>query len=165
MREVVGRNTLDYILAGNQLQVQTEVKQLMQKALDQYGAGIDVRLVNINGNDANPPAQVIDAFRDVQAASIDAVRLQNEARAYANKIVPEARGQAAAVTAQAQAYKQSTVEEARGQADRFNKVFDEYKHAPEVTRQRLYIETMERVLAGVDKVIVDQGKGEGAIQP
>ena len=105
------------------------------------------------------------AFRDVQAASIDAVRLQNEARAYANKIVPEARGQAAAVTAQAQAYKQSTVEEARGQADRFNKVFEEYKHAPEVTRQRLYIETMERVLAGVDKVIVDQGKGEVGIQP
>lgn len=165
MREVVGHNTLDYILTANQVVVQTEVKQLMQKALDQYGAGIEIRLVNINGDGANPPVQVIDAFRDVQAASIDATRLANEAQSYANKIVPEARGQAAAVTAQAQAYKQSTVEEARGQADRFTKVLDEYRHAPDVTRQRLYIETMERIFAGMDKVIVDQGKGEGAIQP
>ncbi len=165
MREVVGRNTLDYILAGNQLQVQNEVRQSMQKALDQYGSGIDIRLVNINGNDANPPIQVIDAFRDVQAASIDAGSLRNEAQAYANKIVPEARGQASAIRAQAQAYKQSTVEEARGQADRFAKVLEEYRHAPDVTRQRLYIETMERVLGGVDKVLVDQGHGESAIQP
>lgn len=165
MREVVGRNTLDYLLTENQVVVQNEVRRLMQKALDHYGAGIAVRLVNINGNGANPPVQVIDSFRDVQAASIDAVRLQNEARSYANKIVPEARGQAAAITAQAQAYRQRTVEEARGQADRFSAVLAEYKQAPEVTRERLYLETMERVFGGMDKVIVDQGKGEGAIQP
>jgi len=165
MREIVGRNTLDYILTANQLQVQNEVRQLMQKALDQYGSGIEIRLVNFNGNGANPPVQVIDAFRDVQAASINASNMQNEAQSYANKIVPEARGQAAAITAQAQAYRQRTVEEARGQADRFAKVLEEYRHAPDVTRQRLYIETMERIFTGVDKVLVDQGKGEGAVQP
>jgi membrane protease subunit HflK len=165
MREVVGRNTLDYLLTENQVVVQNEVRRLMQKALDQYGAGIEIRLVNINGNGANPPVQVIDAFRDVQAASIDAVRLQNEARSYANKIVPEARGQAAAITAQAQAYRQRTVEEARGQADRFSAVLTEYKLAPDVTRERLYLETMERVFGGMDKVIVDQGKGEGSVLP
>ena len=163
MREVVGKNTIEYILTENQRRLETDVKQLMQKTLDDYGAGIEIRLVNMYK--VNPPAQVIDAFRDVQAARIDAERLQNEAQAYANRIVPEARGQAAAVTAQANAYRQRTVEDARGQADRFTKVLEEYRHAPDVTRERLYLETMERVLGGMDKVIVDQGKGEGAIQP
>ncbi len=164
MREVVGRNTIENILTENQRRIETDVRQLMQKTLDSYNAGVEIRLVNMNR--VNPPAQVIDAFRDVQAARIDAERLQNEAQAYANRVVPEARGQAASVTAQANAYKRRIVEEARGQADRFNSVLTEYRLAPDVTRERLYLETMERVFSGVDKVLVDQGKGgEGAIQP
>jgi membrane protease subunit HflK len=163
MREVVGKNTIEYLLTENQRRLETDVRQLMQKTLDGYGAGVEIRLVNMYK--VNPPTQVLDAFRDVQAARIDAERLQNEAQAYANRIVPEARGQAASVTAQATAYKRRIVEEARGQADRFSSVLAEYKQAPDVTRERLYLETMERVFGGMDKVLVDQGKGEGAIQP
>jgi membrane protease subunit HflK len=163
MREVVGKNSIEMILTENQRRIETDVKALMQKTLDDYHSGVEIRLVNMNR--VNPPVQVIDAFRDVQAARIDAERLQNEAQTYANRIVPEARGQAAAITAQAQAYRQRIVEEARGQADRFSKVLAEYQHAPAVTRERLYIETMERVFSGMDKVIVDQGHGEGAVQP
>ncbi|MER2606999.1 MAG: FtsH protease activity modulator HflK [Siculibacillus sp.] len=163
MREVVGRNTIENILTENQRRIEHDVRQLMQKTLDDYQSGVEIRLVNMYK--VNPPTQVIDAFRDVQAARIDAERLQNEAQSYANKIVPEARGAAASVTAQASAYKRRIVEEARGQADRFTAMLAEYKQAPEVTRERLYLETMERVFGGMDKVIVDQGKGEGAIQP
>ena len=164
MREIVGKNSIENILTENQRRIETDVRQLMQKTLDGYHAGIEVRLVNMYR--VNPPTQVIDAFRDVQAARIDAERLQNEAQAYANRVVPEARGQAASVTAQAVAYKRRIVEEARGQADRFSSVLTEYKLAPDVTRERLYLETMERVFSGMDKLIVDQGKqGEGGIQP
>lgn len=163
MREVVGKNSIEMILTENQRRIEQDVRQLMQKTLDDYKSGIEVRLVNMYR--VNPPSQVLDAFRDVQAARIDAERMQNEAQAYANRVVPEARGQAASITAQANAYRQRTVEEARGQADRFAKVLEEYKNAPAVTRERLYLETMERVFGGMDKVIVDQGKGEGAIQP
>ena len=163
MREIVGKNSIEMILTENQRRIETDVRNLMQKTLDDYKSGVEIRLVNMHK--VNPPTQVIDSFRDVQAARIDAERLSNEAQAYANKIVPEARGQASAITAQAMAYRSRIVEEARGQADRFSKVLEEYRHAPDVTRERLYLETMERVFGGMDKVIVDQGKGEGAIQP
>ena len=163
MREIVGKNSIEMILTENQRRIETDVRNLMQKTLDDYKSGVEIRLVNMHK--VNPPTQVIDAFRDVQAARIDAERLSNEAQSYANKIVPEARGQASAITAQAMAYRSRIVEEARGQADRFSKVLEEYRHAPDVTRERLYLETMERVFGGMDKVIVDQGKGEGAIQP
>jgi membrane protease subunit HflK len=132
----------------------------MQKTLDSYGAGIEVRLVQMQKVD--PPSQVIDAFRDVQAARIDAERLQNEAQTEANRIVPEARGRASAITQEATAYARRIVEEARGQADRFGSVYEEYRKAPDVTRERLYLETMERVLSGMDKTIVDGGN---AVQP
>src|SRR5262249_3696591 len=105
----------------------------------------------------DPPAQVIDAFRDVQAARADAERAQNEAQTYANRVVPEARGRAAQVTQQAEAYREQTVAEARGATARFLKVYEEYKKAPEVTRQRIYLETMERVFGGTDKIILDAG--------
>jgi membrane protease subunit HflK len=98
---------------------------------------------------------VIDAFRDVQAARADAERLQNEAQAYANRVVPEARGDAARVIQAAEGYRERVVLEARGQADRFVKILDEYSKAPDVTRKRMYLETMERVFNGMDKVIVD----------
>jgi membrane protease subunit HflK len=110
----------------------------------------------------DPPAQVIEAFRDVQAARADSERKQNEAQTYANRVVPEARGRAAQITQAAEAYREQTVAEATGQAARFLKIYEEYKKAPEVTRQRLYLETMERLFGGTDKIIVDPGAGNGA---
>ena len=105
----------------------------------------------------DPPAQVIDSLRDVQAARIDQERAQNEAQTYANRVVPEARGRAAQVIQAAEAYREQTVAEAKGQTSRFIQVYDEYKKAPDITRQRLYLETMERLFGGTEKIIIDQG--------
>ena len=105
----------------------------------------------------DPPAQVVDAFRDVQAARADLERAQNEAQTYANRVVPEARGRAAQIQQKAEAYREQTVAEATGQTSRFLKVYDEYAKAPQVTRQRMYLETMERLLGGTDKIILDSG--------
>jgi membrane protease subunit HflK len=105
----------------------------------------------------DPPAQVIDAFRDVQAARADLERLQNEAQTYANRVVPDARGRAAQIIQIAEGYKQQAVAEAKGQSARFLKVYDEYKKAPDVTRQRIYLETMERILGGSEKLVYDGG--------
>ena len=104
---------------------------------------------------------MIDAFRDVQAARADLERAQNEAQTYANRVVPEARGKAAQILQNAEAYREQTVAEATGQSARFNKIYDEYKKAPDVTRHRMYLESMERLLAGTEKVIVDPGQGGG----
>jgi membrane protease subunit HflK len=160
MREVIGQSNTQPILTEDRQKIEGVVRDLMQKTLDGYGAGIEVRLVQMQKVD--PPSQVIDAFRDVQAARIDAERLQNEAQTEANRIVPEARGRASAITQEATAYARRIVEEARGQADRFGSVYEEYRKAPDVTRERLYLETMERVLSGMDKTIVDGGN---AVQP
>jgi membrane protease subunit HflK len=132
----------------------------MQKTLDHYGSGIYIQQVQLQKVD--PPAQVIDAFRDVQAARIDFERAQNEAQTYANRVVPEARGKVAQITQSAEAYRQQTVAEATGQTARFLKIYDEYKKAPGVTRQRMYLETMERVLGGTDKIILDAGGPNGS---
>jgi membrane protease subunit HflK len=109
------------------------------------------------------PVQVIDAFRDVQAAQADLERVQNEARTYAGRIVPEAGGRAAQVQQSAEAYRTQTVAEATGQTARFNQIYEQYKKAPDVTRQRLYLETMERVLGGNDKIILDSQGGQGVV--
>jgi membrane protease subunit HflK len=105
----------------------------------------------------DPPAQVLDSFRDVQAARSDAERAQNEAQTYGNRVVPESRGRAAQITQAAEAYREQTVAEATGQSARFLKIYDEFKKAPKVTRDRMYLETMERVFAGTDKIIIDSG--------
>jgi membrane protease subunit HflK len=140
------------------------VQDLMQKTLDHYGAGILVQQVQMQKVD--PPQQVIDAFRDVQAARADLERAQNEAQTYANRVVPEARGRAAQILQGADAYKSQTVAEAVGQTSRFTKIFDEYKKAPDVTRKRMYLETMERVLGGTDKIILDStGQSGGGVVP
>jgi membrane protease subunit HflK len=157
MREVVGRSEIQPILTGARQNIENAVQELMQKTLDHYGAGVIVQQVQLQKVD--PPAQVIDAFRDVQAARADLERAVNEAQTYANRVVPEARGRAAQITQAAEAYKQQTVAEATGQTARFLKIYDEYKKAPDVTRQRMYLETMERVLGGTDKVIIDQQAG------
>jgi membrane protease subunit HflK len=109
----------------------------------------------------DPPTQVIDAFRDVQAARSDLERAQNEAETYANRVVPEARGRAAKIIQDAEAYREQTVAEATGQASRFSQVYDQYKKAPGVTRQRIYLETMERIFGGTDKTIIDTGPQAG----
>jgi modulator of FtsH protease HflK len=163
MREVVGRSDIQPILTGARQNIETGVTELMQKTLDSYNSGIQITQVQMQKVD--PPAQVIDSFRDVQAARADGERAQNEAQTYANRVIPEARGRAAQVTQSAEAYREQTVAEARGQASRFSKVYDEYKKAPDVTRQRLYLETMERLFGGTDKIILDQAQGGQAVVP
>ncbi|MFK8250278.1 FtsH protease activity modulator HflK [Ancylobacter terrae] len=160
MREVVGRTNIQPILTGARQTIEQGVQELMQRTLDSYRSGILITQVQLQKVD--PPSQVIDAFRDVQAARADAERLQNEAQSYANRVVPEARGEAVRVTQQAEAYKERTVVEARGQAARFLSVLDEYLKAPDVTRQRIYLETMERVFGGMDKVIIDPSAEGGS---
>jgi membrane protease subunit HflK len=161
MREIVGQSNIAPLLTEARQKTESEVQKLMQTTVDSYGAGIQIDQVQLQKVD--PPSQVIDAFRDVQAARADRERLQNEAFAYANRVVPEARGEAERILQGAEGYKQQTVAEAQGQAARFTKIYDEYKKAPEVTRQRLFLETMERVLAGTDKIIVDQKGGQGVV--
>src|SRR3954449_6191099 len=155
MREVVGRANIQPILTGARTTTEAGVQDLMQKTLDTYGSGIQVTQVQMQKVD--PPAQVIDAFRDVQAARADLERLQNEAQTYANGVVPDARGRAAQILQIAEGYKQQAVAEAKGQSARFLKVYDEYKKAPDVTRQRIYLETMERILGGSEKLVYDGG--------
>ena len=156
MREVIGRSEIQPVLTGARQGIETAVHELMQRVLDSYHAGIQITQVQMQKVD--PPAQVIDSFRDVQAARADLERAQNEAQTYANRVVPEARGTAAQIQQSAEAYREQTVAEATGQAARFSKVYEEYKKAPQVTRQRLYLETMERVFGGTDKVLLDSNQ-------
>ena len=130
----------------------------MQKTLDSYNAGILIQ--NVQLQKVNPPSEVIDSFLDVQAARSDLERAQNEAQTYANKVVPEARGRAAKIIQDAEAYREQTVAEAKGQTSRFLQIYDQYKKAPDVTRERMYLETMERILAGNNKTIIDTGPGQ-----
>mgnify|MGYP003119200701 CR=1 FL=1 len=157
MREIVGTRNIQPILTQERQQIEVQVQQLMQQTLDHYEAGVEIAQVQLQKVD--PPQQVIDSFRDVQAARADQERLQNEANSYANRVIPEARGEAAQVVQQANAYRDRVVAEAEGQADRFIAVYDEYALAPDVTRQRMYLETLERVLGRTDKVIIGDGAG------
>jgi membrane protease subunit HflK len=162
MREIIGRRNIQPVLTTDRAAIETEVRQLMQDTLNTYRAGVQIRLVQLQKVD--PPQQVIDAFRDVQAARADQERLRNEAETYANRVVPESRGKAAQLVQSAEAYKDQTVNEALGQISRFNSVYEQYKNAPAVTRERLFLETMERVFGGMDKVILDQnGSGNGVV--
>ena len=163
MREVVGTSEIQPILTGEKLKTEVAVQELMQKVLDSYGAGVEVTQVQLQKVD--PPGAVIDSFRDVQAARADQERLGNEAEAYANKVVPEARGSAARITQAAEAYRASIVAQAVGQAARFEAIYTEYAKAPEVTRQRMYFETMEKVFVGMDKIVIDQPSGGQGVIP
>lgn len=163
MREVIGRRDIQPILTGARLEIERAVMELMQKTLDSYGSGIVVQQVQMMKVD--PPNEVIDAFRDVQAARADQERAQNEAQTYANKVIPEARGEASKITQRAEAERERMVAEARGEATRFNAVLDEYLKAPEVTRERLYLETIERIYSGTDKIILDQGRNGNSVAP
>ena len=161
MREIVGQSNIAPLLTEARQKAEQDVFKLMQSILDSYKAGIRIDQVQLQKVD--PPAEVIDAFRDVQAARADKERLQNEAFSYANRVVPEARGEAERILQGAEGYKQQAVAEAVGQSARFLKVYDEYKKAPEVTRGRLFLETMERVFGGTDKIILDSKGGSGVV--
>jgi len=157
MREVIGHREIQPILTTAREEVQLSVQELMQRTLDRYGSGIQVQQVQLEP--VNPPQQVVEAFNDVQNAKIDYERLQNEAQTYANQVVPQARGRAAQILQAAEGYKQQAVAEARGQSARFLKVYEEYNKAKQVTRERIYLETMERILGGSEKLISDGGNG------
>ncbi|HCP00745.1 MAG: FtsH protease activity modulator HflK [Alphaproteobacteria bacterium] len=159
MREVVGQTKLDDLLTTAREGVQDDTRDLLQMILDSYGAGISVERVQLQKTEA--PAPVIDAFNDVQRARQDQERLQNKAEAYRNRIVPTARGEAAGLLEEAAAYRERVIKEAQGEAARFDQIFETYQTAPEVTRRRLYIETLRDVLEGANKVIIDEGAGGG----
>lgn len=161
MREVVGQSDIDILQTTGRNDAQQKVRALMQSALDSYGAGVQV--IEVQLKNVDPPSAVIDAFRDVQAARTDQERMQNEATTYANTVVPKARGQAAQITQAAEAYREQIVAQAEGEAKRFVLIYDEYKKAKEVTRHRMYLETMEDVLGGINKVIVDKGGSSGVL--
>jgi membrane protease subunit HflK len=160
MREVIGRRNIQAILTTEQASVSQEVREIMQQTLDAYGAGVLINVVQLQA--AQPPSEVRQAFFDVNAAQQDAVRVQNEAGAFASRVVPEARGEAARMVQQAEGYREQAVSEATGQASRFRQVYEEYRKAPDVIRERIFLETMERVLNGVDKIILDQN-GQGVV--
>ena len=161
MREIVGQSDIEPILTEARAKTEAEVQDLMQKILDSYGAGVQVTQVQLQKVD--PPSQVIDAFRDVQAARADQERLQNEAESYSNRIIPEARGEAERILQAAQGYRDQVIALASGDASRFLQVYEQYKKAPDVTRQRIFIETMEKVLGDTDKVIIDDKAGPGVL--
>ncbi len=147
--------------ASAQSEIQDEVQRTMQTILDSYSAGVMVERVNITR--IAPPQEVLAAFREVQAAVQDQARLRNEAETYASRVVPEARGAAERTIQEAQAYRERTVAEAQGAASRFKQVFEEYRKAPDVTRERIFLETMERVFGGMDKIIMDNSGGQGPV--
>ncbi len=136
MREIVGQSDIEPILTEARAKTEAAVQALMQKTLDSYGAGVQVTQVQLQKVD--PPAQVIDSYRDVQAARADQERLQNEAEAYANRIIPEAKGEAERILQAAQGYRDQVVAIAKGDASRFTQVYEQYKKAPDVTRKRMY---------------------------
>ena len=159
MREIVAGNELAPLLNRDRAATAARAEELIQATLDNYEAGINILRVNLDK--ADPPREVIDAFRDVQAAEQERVRLQREADAYANRVLAGARGEAAQVLEEAEGYRARVVNEAQGEASRFTAVLNEYQLAPDVTRRRLYIETLEKVLGDVDKIILDNNAGGG----
>ena len=161
MREVIAKNNIQTILTEGRASIEVEVQEITQQILDEYGSGIQI--TQVQTQQADPPAQVIDAFRDVQAARADRERSKNEAEAYANDVIPRARGEAEQVLQQAEAYKKEVVAKAEGEASRFTAIYNEYKNAKQVTQERMYLETMEKVLADIDKVIIDKKAGSGVV--
>jgi len=160
MREIIAASNLAPILNRDRGLIADTARENIQATLDEYVSGINV--VRVNLDKADPPREVIDSFRDVQAAEQERDRLERQADAYANRVVAEARGEAAQILEEAEGYRAQVVNQALGEASRFSAVLTEYEKAPEVTRKRLYIETMEKVLSKVDKMILDGSiAGEG----
>ena len=159
LREVVGRTDMDALMTTDRPVVDRDTEELLQQVLDRYQSGIKIQSIEIQ--DVKPPMQVSDAFADVVKADQDEITYINEAEAYANQVVPKARGQAERILQEAEAYKAKVVAEAEGEAERFSRILTEYKKSPEITKKRLYIEAMEDVLADSSKVLIDQSSGNG----
>ncbi|MEL6998336.1 MAG: FtsH protease activity modulator HflK [Pseudomonadota bacterium] len=157
MREVIARSELRPILSRDRAVIAQDVQELIQSTLESYEAGVNIVRVNFDG--ADPPREVIDSFRDVQAAEQDRDTEEKRAEAYANQQLAAARGQVAQLLQEAEAYRAQVVNEAKGEASRFSAVYEEYVLAPEVTRKRLYLETIERVFGDVEKIIIDENTG------
>jgi modulator of FtsH protease HflK len=157
MREVIGQTKIQAALAEARRDVETNARKLLQQVLDQYGSGIDVTQLQLQKVD--PPAPVVESFRDVQRARADAERARNEAEAYANDILPRARGDAERIIQEGEAYKQEVVARAQGDAQRFLSIYEQYKQAKDVTTKRIYLETMEEILRKAQKIIIDQKNG------
>ncbi|MDX2112413.1 MAG: FtsH protease activity modulator HflK [Alphaproteobacteria bacterium] len=162
MREVIGQSQIATVLTAGREDVAMKTRTLIQQTLDDYKAGIEIIAVNLR--DVNPPDQVIAAFRDVQSARVDMETARNQAEAYRNDILPKARGAAQQMILEAEAYKQEVIARAQGEASRFAAVYEEFKMARDVTKQRIYLETMEDILSGMNKVIIDE-KGAGGVVP
>lgn len=160
IREVVGKSKMDFVLYEGREEVAVRVKKLMQEILDRYQSGIHI--VNVTMQNAQPPEQVQAAFDDAVKAGQDLERQKNEGQAYANDVIPKARGTAARLLEEASGYKQRLINEAQGNASRFSQVLSQYDRAPEVTRERLYLEAQEQILSSVSKVVVDQ-KGNNSL--
>jgi len=156
-RGIIGRNTMDYILTEGRSQVVFEIKDEMQKAIDMYKTGILITSVNLQ--DAQPPEQVQDAFEDAIRAREDKQRLINEAQAYANEVIPKARGASSRILQEAEGYEAKTVEKAKGEADRFEQLLVEYEKAPFITRKRLYLESKEQLYKKSNKVLLNVESG------
>ena len=163
MREIIAQSELAPILNRDRGLIAANLETLIQETLDSYGSGVS--LVRVNFDRADPPEQVIDAFRAVQAAEQERDRLEKQADAYANRVLAQARGESAQVFEEAEGYRARVVNEATGEASRFSAVLEEYSKAPEVTRKRLYLETMEEVLGGLEKVIIDDQTGGQGVVP
>jgi membrane protease subunit HflK len=157
MREVVGTSQFEPITTGDRTGVETRVRDLMQSTLNTYQSGIEIVSISLKG--ATAPAEVVDVQRDVSNAEQDRAKRINEATAYRNKVVPEARGQAQRMIQEAEAYRESSVANAEGEAARFSLVYTQYQKAPRVTRERMFLETMEGVLGKTDKIILDSKAG------
>lgn len=153
LREVVGKSAMEYVITDGRDAIAVSTQQLTQHILDKYRTGLQV--VKVNLQDANPPEQVKDAFDDAIKAREDEQRLKNEAEAYANEVIPKARGGAARQLEDADAYRAQVIAEAQGNADRFSALLGAYEKAPQVTRERMYLDAMETVLSRTSKVVID----------
>jgi len=161
MREVIAKSEIQPILTEGRSKIEIETQEIIQGILDDYESGIQI--TQVQTQKADPPDQVINAFRDVQAARADMERSKNEAEAYANDVIPRARGEAAKILQAAEAYKNQVVAKAEGEASRFISIYNEYAKAKQVTQERMYLETMEKVLADIEKVIIEKNAGSGVV--
>jgi len=161
IREVVGKSKMDFVLSAGRSEVAAQVKTIMQQILDRYHTGILVTTVNLQNTQA--PEQVLPAFEDVVRAQQDRERFKNEGQAYANDVVPKARGVSARLIEEANGYRSSVIATAQGDAARFRQILAEYDRAPAVTRERMYLDTLQQILSATSKVIIDQKGGQNLL--
>jgi modulator of FtsH protease HflK len=161
MREIVGHTPIQTLLTDARKTIEPAAQQLIQQILEKYQAGVSIIQVQLQPVD--PPPEVIAAFKDVTVSQQDRDTAVNQAQAYANNAVPVARGNAARIVQEAEAYREQTVAQAKGQASRFDQIYEQYKKAPALTRERMYLETMEGLFGGMNKIIVDPSAGQGVV--